>query len=144
MFPKDDSSTIDTLTKNQNTGLKRSFLFDFSTKQFIVKDGKVDEIEYKNGVLQWVKTFLSTTLNKHAIYDGTDFGITVKQFIGLKKSNLGLIRSELERQITENITINPAITGISDFECENDGDLLNVKFTVILKDLEELEVDMNV
>lgn len=144
MFPIDTANKIDVINEEQNTGLKRSFLFDFDTNTFVIKDGKVSEIEYKNGVLQWVKTFLATTLNKHLIYEGTNFGISVKEYIGLKKSNLGLIRSELERQITENITINPAITGINNFECWNEADVLKVKFTVLLKDFSELEVSADV
>ncbi len=57
MFPTDKSNAIKT-SSNADDGIKRSFKFDFDQMKFVVKDGKVNEIEKKNAVLQWCKTFL--------------------------------------------------------------------------------------
>lgn len=139
MIPIDNVDEVKTTT-DEDSGLKRSFQFDFESMRFVIKDGKVNEVEKKNAVLQWCKTFLYTILNKFEIYEGYEFGISLNDFIGLKKSNLGLIKSELERQVTENITINPAIKGIDNFNCSTVDDKLLITFTVIL-DSEKLEVD---
>lgn len=143
MFPTDKVNTFDD-TKVKNISSSKSLEFDFTKKEFVIQDGKTKEIYGVNAISQWVRVFLYTVLHRYQIYDGFDFGTSINEYIGLKKSNIGLIRSEMERQISENITINPYIRGIKNFDCEYQDSVLRISFIVILKDLSEIEVNEDV
>ena len=138
MFPVDEIDSVTVQTETKDIG--RSFRFDLEAREFVVKDGKVSETNRLEAIKQWVSLLLVTAAGRYKIYDDTNFGINLDQYIGYKKGNLGFVKSELKREISEKIIENRSIDGIENFDIIPSGDDMKVSFTVILKTEEEVEV----
>lgn len=138
MFPVDEIDSVTVQTETKDIG--RSFRFDLEAREFVVKDGKVSETDRLEAIKQWVSLLLVTAAGRYKIYEGTNFGINLDRYIGYKKGNLGFVKSELKREISERIIENRAIDRIENFDIVPVGDNMEVSFTVILKTEEEVEV----
>ena len=144
MFPVFDFDTqIQEEEKAQDINIGRSFSFDFNTRRFNVMAGKVKETTQEEAIKQWIELLLRTAVNRYKVYEGTGFGTNISKLVGYK-SLRGFIESEIKREISENIMMNRAIEGIEDFETSLEGDMLQVSFTLILKNKKVLEVVSNV
>lgn len=100
--------------------------------------GYVDELE---AIRQTIYLILSTERYAYIIYSW-DYGI---ELIDLFGKPISYVMSELPRRIEEALTIDERIESVTDFEFEQNGKKLNVKFTVVttIGNLEtELEVDV--
>lgn len=139
MFPENNIN-YDSVIKEEAKPIGKSFLFDYTKREFIVEDGKVKEIKDLEAIKQWIELMLKTPKEGFQVYAGSEFGINLDKYIGYKKTQLGFVKSELKREIEETIILNRAISGIKNFECTPEDDRLLVEFTVILKSEEEVEV----
>jgi hypothetical protein len=92
--------------------LGKVFLFDFEDRRYVLVDGKPVEATYEQAIQQWVTLLLITELDQYPIYTGTDFGMQFKHFIGRRDLPIGIVNSELRRQLEEKALQHPEITGI--------------------------------
>lgn len=135
MFPSlDFDSNIYQTDTETNQPLGKSFAFDFSEGDFIVKDGKLVKAEDVEAIKVWIQKMIMTERYKFAIYEDVDYGVTIKKLIMGKRYPTGFINSELKREITESMLRHPMITRIEDFATRQNGYTLTINFTVILKD----------
>ena len=91
-----------------------------------------------------MRKFIETTLNKVPIYKGKKIGTTLENIKGHKTLNNGFIESELEREITEGMPLNPGIKEVKAVDIYKDGKTLCIDITVELQNGEELEERFNV
>ena len=124
------------------TTLGRTPLFDFKAGKYVLKDGKVVECTQEQAVRQWVGFLVKTAAEKYAVYENTEFGTYIENYIGYKDS--AFVASEIKREIEEGIAQNRAIDRIEDFEAEREGGRLKISLTVIMTDETEIEVDTDV
>nr|WP_306220688.1 DUF2634 domain-containing protein [Cohnella sp. WQ 127256] len=113
MFP-----TIKYEDENENlpeASMGKVFLFDYDKREFVLKDGKPVLATYEQAIKQWITMVLITERGKYQVYKDLDLGLNIAQFIGRKDIPLGVINSEVKRQIEEQLIRHPEIVGISDF-----------------------------
>lgn len=124
-----------------NVILGKTPKYDFSTNQYVLKDGKIVYCTQEEAVLQWIGFLIKTTAGKYKVYDDTEFGTYIENYIGYKDS--GFVASEIKREIEEKCILNRAISGIDNFEFDSESDGMHISFTVILNDTEEeVEVEL--
>lgn len=129
MFPEIEFlSDSDTLPVQTDMG--KVFLFDFENKRFVLKDGKPVEATYEEAIRQWVTMLMITELDQYVIYDETGFGIRIKQFIGRRDIPLGVISSEVKRQVSEQVTMHSQITGVDNFGIAREDGKAKLTFSV--------------
>jgi len=130
MFPKADLLTTNANTLSQGASLGKVFLFDFNKRQYVLQDGKPVEASYEQAISQWVIKLLITELDQYPVYRKTNFGLRFKHFIGRRDLPIGVINSELKRQIEEKLKLHPQITGVTDFSFTREGGKGKMSFTV--------------
>ncbi|MBB6218176.1 hypothetical protein HNQ80_004316 [Anaerosolibacter carboniphilus] len=147
IFPQFNIDTSNTLPSNSNVKeLGRVFLFDFNEKKFVLNDGKMVEATYEQKIKMWVEQLIRTEFEKFEIYKDTDFGLEIIKFIGRRDIPVGVINSEVKRQISEKIIMHPHIEGIENFATERKNNQIIISFDVLLINENSLpmEVTMNV
>lgn len=126
----------------ESTTIGRTPLFDFSSGSYVIRDGKIVECSQEEAVRQWVGFLVKTAAEKFPVYDGTDFGTYIENYIGYK--DVGFVASEIKREVEEKAILNRAIKFIEDFEAEKEGSRLHITLTVVMQTGEEVEVETDV
>ena len=111
---------------------KKSFLFDFSKGEFVVKDGNVLVIEGVEALKVWIVKILKTEKFKFKIYETdtvNEYGASLLELVnsGYPKS---FVESELKREITEALLRNSNIKSVNSFDFSRDKRTLIVNFIV--------------
>lgn len=125
-----------------STEIGRTPLFDFATGRYVLKDGKIIECTQEEAVRQWVGFLVKTAAEKYAVYNDTEFGTYIENYIGYK--DLDFVAAEIERELEEKVTLNRAIDSIEDFDYNAEGDKMRVQLTVVMTDETEVEVETDV
>lgn len=142
MFPIDETDfNIEVETEEEAATVGRSFVFDYSTKFFGVKDGAITEPNNLEAVKQWVELLIRTLPGKYPIY-GDSFGVSTDELIGYKSMPIGFIYSEIKREIQEGLKLNPSIDSMDNYNASRDNGMLTISFTVYLKDGASTEVNV--
>ena len=143
MFPEFDEDYED-LTEELEEGAEIGLtpLYDFQKREYVLKDGKVVYCDQKQAVAQWVGFLVLTTAEKYPVYEGTEFGTYIENYIGYKDE--AFVFSEIKREIQEKAVLNRAIESVDDFEMERKKDKLSISMTITLMDGEEEEVTVDV
>lgn len=131
MFPVltlDDESLTD-----PEKDLGKVFLFDFAERKYVLRDGKPVEANYDESIRQWLAMLMITERDKFKVYSGSDFGISLAQFIGRKDIPLATVTSEVSRQIGEAAAMHPEITGVEQFVISRSDGKATLHFDVITK-----------
>jgi Protein of unknown function (DUF2634) len=131
LFPQIEFTVDETALPEKKMG--KVFLFDFDERKFVLKDGKPVEANYEEAIKQWVSMVMITEKNKYGVYKGSDFGLSIAQFIGRKDIPLATISSETKRQIEEQLIQHPEILGISDFSMTRQDGKALISFSVQTK-----------
>lgn len=118
----------------------KTFLYDFEKGDFVIRDGRLVEVEGKEAIKIWIEKILRTERFKYEIYRGEEstdeYGTTIKNLIYGRKVPQFFLQSELKRQIDETLKRNTEIDRIEDFRTEQHFSALIISFTVILKNEE--------
>lgn len=149
MFPTDiDLEELLKIKENeqaaQSSRIGRSFLFNFFAGQHNIVDGAVAECDELTAIQQWLELMCRTTLDKYEVYRGEPFGTSAEKFIGRRTLPQGFVASELEREISESVRLNPAVERAGNFSIERQPNGMRIAFTAYLKNGELLEVCENV
>ncbi|MDU0200170.1 DUF2634 domain-containing protein [Paenibacillus sp. MAH-36] len=124
------NNTADTLTELVAT-FGDTPLFDFDTGCFVLRDGRPVMASYDQAIEQWARMLLSTENGKFPIYDG--FGVSLYQFIGRRDLPVGVVDSEIRRQVTEQMLQHPEIVSVTSFETERTPKGAKISFTILSK-----------
>ena len=145
MFPEvnyDFETEEENLVAMQSTKIGRTPLYDFDRGRYVVRDGKIIECTQKEAVRQWVGFLVKTAADKFDVYDGTDFGTYIENYIGYKDT--AFVASEIKREVEEKALDNRAIESIEDFQFKKEGDKLTIALTVVMTEKTEVELETRV
>lgn len=109
------------------------FLFDFNTKRHILRDGKPVKATYDESIRQWLTMLLLTEVNKFKVYQNSGFGVEFLQYIGRRDLPLGVLISEVKRQLEEKALLHPEIEGLNNFEIARENNIAVITFDVQTK-----------
>jgi len=117
LFPETQDLSVGSAGESTATA-GRSFLFDFSTGEFVIQNGKLVECDGSDGVKVWIEKILRTEKDRFEIYVDTDYGVHLEDLIVGTNYDQAFVQSELKREIEEALLTHPDITGISNFTAE--------------------------
>lgn len=142
MFPEYDEYEENIEETEESTEIGLTPLYDFRKHEYVLRDGKIVYCDRKQAVAQWVGFLAQTTIGKYPVYDNTEFGTYIENYIGYKDE--GFVFSEIKREIQEKAELNRAIRAIDDFEMTRAKDKMTVSMVVYMNDGEEAEVIVDV
>lgn len=128
MFP--ETKEISFASSSESLGTK-SYLFDFDTDDFVVRDGKLIECDGIEAVKVWIEKILRTEKGRFKIYDNTEYGARLEDLIIGNNYSVAFIESELKREIEEALLQNPQIRAVSSIEITREINALTVELEVI-------------
>lgn len=138
MFPTiiEDNSNNNQPTREKiiSTSTELGFTpsFNYENKQIILENGSPKLISNVEAVRQWIVLFVTTPKNTYKIYDGTDFGTSIRKLFGKKTLNNGYEEAEVEREIREGLPLCPAISRVTNFNMEKVGRIVKIYVEVEL------------
>lgn len=132
MFPNSTDITLDNKTQTLN-GTK-SYLFDFTTGDFVVRDGKLIECDGIDAIKVWIEKILRTEKGRHPIYDNTEYGCHLEDLIIGNSYTTEFIEAELKREIEDALKQNPQITSVTNFKISRNKNAITVTLEVVLND----------
>lgn len=143
MFPentlREEIENYSATLGEQNRQLGVTPAFNYEKSEIILANSTPKLVTDIEAIKQWIILFVTTPRDVYKIYEGTDFGTSYKKLYGEKFINNGYAESELEREITEGLLLNPAINSVESVEITKKGKKLNVKVSVQLWDGDLLE-----
>ena len=149
MFPTIDlDNVIEELKVEGKQNQGKTFLYDFKKGDFVVRDGRLVEVAGKEATKVRLEKLLRTEKFKYKIYKTLDnedeYGTNIKKLVLGKKLPRFFIESELKREIEENAKkYIHEIDRIEDFRVEHELSTLKIFFTVILKNGETFNQEVN-
>lgn len=132
MFPEYEPQ-LNTNIEQDKTTSGKSFLFDFYIGEFVLKDGKLVEVEGIESLKVWIQKILKTEKFKFKIYEigeVNEYGVTLLDLINSEYPQI-FIQSEIEREITEALLRNSEILNVENFIFTRENRFLIVNFDVI-------------
>ena len=133
MFPETDELVISE-NLSENTGGTKSFLYDFSKGDFVIRDGKLVPCDSLEAIKVWIEKTIRTEKNRFPIYDGTEYGCYLEDLIIGNNYTVEFVEAELKREIEEALLQHPKITSIGSFTLHRDKTLLSVTLEVNISD----------
>ena len=133
MFPETDELVISETT-SENTGGTKSFLYDFSKGDFVIRDGRLVPCDSLEAIKVWIEKIIRTEKNRFPIYDGTEYGCYLEDLIIGNNYTVEFVEAELKREIEEALLQHPKITSIGSFMLHRDKTLLSVTLEVNISD----------
>ena len=132
MYPNSTDITLDN-ESNTSSGTK-SYLFDFTTGDFIVRDGKLIECDGIDAIKVWIEKILRTEKGRYPIYDNTEYGCHLEDLIIGNSYTAEFIEAELKREIKDALKQNPQITSVTNFNITRNTNAVTVTLEVVLND----------
>lgn len=138
MFPEESINIGAIQEKLVNSKIGKSFLFDFDKGDFVLKDGKLVEIEDLEALKVWIQKVLRTEKFKFKIYSKQDkrleYGITLQDLIVGYNYPKEFVEAEVKREVTEALLKHPLINNLDNWNIEKNNPVLRISFKVNLKD----------
>lgn len=132
MFPHSTDITLDGETKS-SSGTK-SYIFDFTTGDFVVRDGKLTECDGIDAIKVWIEKILRTEKGRYPIYDNTEYGCHLEDLIIGNSYTAEFIEAELKREIEDALKQNSRITSVTNFKISRNKNAITVTLEVVLND----------
>ena len=142
MFPETEEEYEETIETSEEATIGLTPLFDFKKNEYVLKDGKIVYCTQKEAAAQWIGFLVQTLMNKYRVYDDTEFGTYIENYIGYKDK--AFVFSEIKREIQEKAELNAAIASVDDFEMEREKDKMIISMVVTMNDGQTEEVTVNV
>lgn len=108
--------------------LYKEIAWDFNKDEAVIKNGEVVVLTGNDAIKVWVYHTLKTDRFKHTIYS-FDYGQELKIYIG-NNNSVDLIKSDIEQEIIDTLTINDYIVGVTNIVFNSIGDTINIDVTV--------------
>ena len=114
------------------TDLNYTRVMDFSKKVLLMTNGSPKITNDIEAIRQWIILFITTPKNTYKIYEGTDFGTSIRKLFGHKTLNNGFEESEVEREVREGLPLCPAISSVTSFNMTKEGKTVKIEVEVEL------------
>ena len=132
MFPNSTDITLD--NKSDTSSGTKSYLFDFTTDDFVVRDGKLIECDGISAIKVWIEKILRTEKGRYPIYNNTEYGCHLEDLIIGNSYTAEFIEAELKREIEDALKQNPQITSVTNFKITRNKNAITVTLEVVLND----------
>ena len=132
MFPNSTDITLD--NKSDTSSGTKSYLFDFTTGDFVVRDGKLIECDGIDAIKVWIEKILRTEKGRYPIYDNTEYGCHLEDLIIGNSYTAEFIEAELKREIEDALKQNPRITSVTNLKISRNKNAITVTLEVVLND----------
>ena len=117
------------------------YKFDFELGSYVLEEGQLVELtSVEDQVKQWLQFFINTDLNTYSIYEGLNYGLNLKKYIGHKTIPLGLIASEISDQLDLGIKLNDGIKEVTSVRVTKENEVLKLSISVKISNDEIVEV----
>ena len=137
MFPEDVAEYIENeeiaLNDTSSTFNGRAFLYDFKKGDFIYKNGAPIEVTGMKALQVWIEKVIRTERFRFKIYEDIEYGVSIEDLIGSMLPR-GFTESELKRELTESILLNPFVEELTDWAFDINGSEWRITFTVVTID----------
>lgn len=132
MFPNSNSVTVNNETKS-SSGTK-SYLFDFGSGDFVVREGKLVECDGIDAIKVWIEKILRTEKGRYTIYADTEYGCHLEDLIIGNSYTVEFIEAELKREIEDALKQNSQIKSVTNFQIIRSKHSITVTLEVVLND----------
>ena len=132
MFP--NSTDIMISNENKASNGTKSYLFDFDSGDFIVRDGKLVECDGIDAIKIWIEKILRTEKGRYTIYADTEYGCHLEDLIIGNSYTVEFIEAELKREIEDALKQNPQITSVTNVQIIRSKHSITVTLEVVLND----------
>jgi phage baseplate assembly protein W len=132
MFPR--TQDLPDVTKAETVMSGKSFLFDFTAGDFIIRDGKLVECKGIDAIKVWIEKILRTEKGRFRIYNDTDYGCRIEDLLVGSNYPVEFIEAELKREIEDALKQNPNILSVSNFSIERTASGITVSMEVEIND----------
>jgi len=140
MFPIINNITSEKTSDSDQRGI--IYKFNFESGSYELRDGNLIELaSVEDQVKQWLQFFISTEYNMYRVYEGLDYGVSLKKFIGDKITPMSLIASDVEDQLANALKLNTDIKEIVSVKAIKINDVL--KLTITVKTINDIELEVN-
>lgn len=117
------------------------YKFDFESRSYALKDGNLIELNsVEDQVKQWMQFVINTEYKMYGAYDGLEYGLSLKKYIGNKTISLGLIASDIEDQLRMCILLNRDIKELISVKATKENDVL--KLIISVKTINDINVEV--
>lgn len=128
MFPKTQDLSVIAAIDTAASG--KSFLFDFTADDFIIRDGKLVECKGIDANKVWIEKILRTEKGRFRIYNDTDYGCRIEDLLVGSNYPVEFIEAELKREIEDALKQNLNILSVSNFNIERSASGITVSMEV--------------
>ena len=132
MFPNSTDITID--NESITSSGTKSYMFDFESGDFVVRDGKLIECDGIDAIKVWIEKILRTEKGRYSIYDNTEYGCHLEDLIIGNSYTAEFIEAELKREIEDALKQNSQITSVTNFNITRNTNAITVTLEVVLND----------
>ena len=132
MFPNSTDITIN--NESDTSSGTKSYIFDFTTGDFVVRDGKLIECDGISAIKVWIEKILRTEKGRFPIYDNTEYGCHLEDLIIGNSYTAEFIEAELKREIEDALKQNSQITSVTNFKITRNKNAITVTLEVVLND----------
>ena len=132
MFPNSANVNLNNETKLSN-GTK-SYLFDFASGDFVVRDGKLIECDDIDSIKVWIEKILRTEKDRYSIYNDTEYGCHLEDLIIGNSYTVEFIEAELKREIEDALKQNSQISSVTNVQITRSKNSITVTLEVVLND----------
>lgn len=142
MFPEIVQLELPNTDPSETFQMGKSFLFDFQTGDFVLKNGRLVEADKISAIKVWIEKVLRTEKFKFRIYDGTEYGVQLEDLIGMTLP-FPFVESEMKREISTALLKHPDIESVSNIVVTREDSLLKVSFDVNLVNSDSFNQEVN-
>jgi phage baseplate assembly protein W len=132
MFPR--TQDLPDVTNAETVMSGKSFLFDFTAGDFIIRDGKLVECKGIDAIKVWIEKILRTEKGRFRIYNDTDYGCRIEDLLVGSNYPVEFIEAELKREIEDALKQNLNILSVSNFNIERSASGITVSMEVETSD----------
>ena len=132
MFPR--TQDLPDVTNAETVMSGKSFLFDFTAGDFIIRDGKLVECKGIDAIKVWIEKILRTEKGRFRIYNDTDYGCRIEDLLVGSNYPVEFIEAELKREIEDALKQNLNILSVSNFNIERSASRITVSMEVETSD----------
>ena len=132
MFP--NSTDIIISNENKASNGTKSYLFDFDSGDFVVRDGKLIKCNGTDAIKVWIEKILRTEKGRYNIYNNTEYGCHLEDLIIGNSYTVEFIEAELKREIEDALKQNSQIKSVTNFKITRNTNAITVTLEVVLND----------
>lgn len=143
IFPQSNTTvTNNIIISSTQPAYGKSPIFDFSTGEFKMVDGKVYIGEGVEVLKNWIEKTLRTERYRFPIYS-FNYGVVLEELVA-KDIPYELLVNELQNQITDALIRDNRITQVGNFKFARGKDSLAIEFEVTTFDNQVIEMGVDV